>query len=103
MHGTIRERTKVMRGLETTKTARLMIDGYMLYYNHMRPHTALGGKTPAVAAKLPVHLRDWNDVAMLNAERVEMRKRELVDRTLIQRPSLKARPLRDRKLRVRGL
>jgi hypothetical protein len=40
--------TKVMRALRTLESATL--DGQRIYYNHMRPHQGLGGKTPAEAA-----------------------------------------------------
>lgn len=47
LHGTIRQRNKVMRGLGDIETAQTMMDGLRIYYNFMRPHMALGGKTPA--------------------------------------------------------
>jgi transposase-like protein len=50
LHGTIRERNKVMRGLEDDKTAQTIIDGFRIYYNFIRPHMALNGKTPAESA-----------------------------------------------------
>jgi transposase InsO family protein len=53
-HGTFKERNKVMRGLKTTDTATL--DGQRVYYNHIRPHQGLNGKTPAQAAGLELDL-----------------------------------------------
>jgi transposase-like protein len=47
LHGTIRQRNKVMRGLDDEETARTMMDGLRIYDNFIRPHTALNGKTPA--------------------------------------------------------
>ncbi|MGD0494663.1 MAG: DDE-type integrase/transposase/recombinase [Candidatus Bathyarchaeia archaeon] len=52
LHGTIRQRNKVMRGLDDEETAQTMMDGLRIYYNFMRPHIALGGKTPAQQAKI---------------------------------------------------
>lgn len=52
-HGTVKERTKVMRGLRDGKTAGLLAKGYRIYYNFVRPHKALRGLTPAEAAGLP--------------------------------------------------
>jgi transposase-like protein len=46
--GTLKERTKVMRALKNSDTA--ILDGQRIYYNHIRPHQALNGKTPAEAA-----------------------------------------------------
>ena len=42
--------TKVMRALRTLESAPL--DGQRIYYNHIRPHQGLNGKTPAQAAGL---------------------------------------------------
>jgi len=36
-----------MRGLEDEPTAQTIIDGFRIYYNFIRPHMALNGKTPA--------------------------------------------------------
>jgi len=52
LHGTIRERNKVMRGLEDEPTAQTIIDGFRIYYNFIRPHMALNGKTPAEKEKV---------------------------------------------------
>ena len=52
-HGTVKERTKVMRGFRNDKTASLFAKGYRIYYNFVRPHKTLKGKTPAEAAGLP--------------------------------------------------
>jgi len=52
LHGTIRQRSKVMRGLDDEATAQTMMDGMRIYYNFIRPHMALNGKTPAQKAKI---------------------------------------------------
>jgi hypothetical protein len=52
LHGTIRQRNKVMRGLDDEATAQTMMDGMRIYYNFIRPHTALKGQTPAQIAKI---------------------------------------------------
>lgn len=41
------ERNKTMRGLDSEPTAQTMMDGMRIYYNFIRPHMALDGKTPA--------------------------------------------------------
>ena len=56
LHGTIRERNKVMRGLEDQPTAQTIIDGFRIYYNFIRPHMALNGKTPAEQASIGLEL-----------------------------------------------
>lgn len=52
LHGTIRQRNKVMRGLDGEESAQTMMDGLRIYYNFMRPHMALDGKTPAQKARI---------------------------------------------------
>jgi len=48
MHGSIREREKVTSGLKVDDTP--IIPMSRLYYNFIRPHSALDGKTPAETA-----------------------------------------------------
>jgi transposase InsO family protein len=61
-HGTFKERNKAMRALKTGDTA--ILDGQRIYYNHIRPHQALNGKTPAQAAGLELDLgvNKWLDL-----------------------------------------
>ena len=41
-----------MCGLDDVETAHTMMDGLRIYYNFIRPHTALNGKTPAEKAQI---------------------------------------------------
>jgi hypothetical protein len=50
--GTVRSREKVMRSLKREDSP--ILDGYRIFHNHVRPHTALGGKTPAEACGIEV-------------------------------------------------
>jgi putative transposase len=52
LHGTEKERIKVMRGFHSRDGPKLFMDGFRVHYNLVRPHAALG-TTPAVAAGLP--------------------------------------------------
>jgi len=52
LHGTIRQRNKVMRGLDDEQTAQTMMNGLRIYYNFVRPHMALDGKTLAQKARI---------------------------------------------------
>jgi transposase-like protein len=56
LHNTVRERVKVMRGLHNDKTASVFNDGFKAYYNFIRPHQALNGKTPAEVAGINLKL-----------------------------------------------
>ncbi len=61
-HGTLKDRTKVMRGLKDMQTARLFTDGWLVYYNYLRPHEALNDRTPAQAAGVRYPYRNWHDI-----------------------------------------
>ena len=52
MNGEIRDREKVMRGLERKDSP--ILTGYQLFHNYIRPHMALKGKTPSEAAGITV-------------------------------------------------
>jgi putative transposase len=51
-NGEIRDREKTMRGLKTKDTA--ILQGYQIFHNYFRPHSALDGKTPAEACGIKV-------------------------------------------------
>jgi len=61
-HGTLKARTKVMRGLKGVQSAKLITDGWLVHYNFFRPHEGLGGRTPASAAGVRFPYRNWVDV-----------------------------------------
>jgi transposase-like protein len=64
LQGTQRERTKVMRGLDNDESAQRYADGQRLYYNFLRPHQALKGKTPAEKAGIDLKLEGnkWEEL-----------------------------------------
>ena len=61
-HGTLKSRTKVMRGLNSPESALTILDGWLVYYNFFRPHESLGDKTPAEKAGLDFPINNWLDV-----------------------------------------
>ncbi|MBM3943937.1 MAG: IS1/IS6 family transposase [SAR202 cluster bacterium] len=63
LQGTIRQREKTMRGLQSLDTANLMMDGWRINYNYFRPHDGLDGKTPAEAGRVESPFENWEDVA----------------------------------------
>ena len=52
MNGEIRDREKTMRGLKRKRT--VILQGYQLYHNYIRPHEALYGKTPSEACGITI-------------------------------------------------
>ncbi|MFC1949376.1 transposase [Chloroflexota bacterium] len=49
-HETLKQRTKVMRGLKNIESANDFISGWLVHYNYIRPHTSLNDRTPAEVA-----------------------------------------------------
>jgi hypothetical protein len=60
--GTLKDRTKVLRGLKKPETAKKFIEGWLIHYNYFRPHISLKGKTPARKASIILSANDWLDV-----------------------------------------
>lgn len=60
--GTLKDRTKVLRGLKKPETAKKFIEGWLIHYNYFRPHISLKGKTPAQKAGITLSANDWLDV-----------------------------------------
>jgi putative transposase len=54
LHGTLKDRTRSMRGLKSFESTKLLLEGYSVHYNCIRPHQSLGGKTPAQAARMQI-------------------------------------------------
>jgi putative transposase len=59
LHGTLKDRTKVMRGLKEEDTVRTLLKGWVVHYNYVRKHQALDGKTPAQASGIDIK-NDWH-------------------------------------------
>jgi transposase-like protein len=52
LHGSIRQREKTMRGIKTKETP--ILEGHRLYYNFIKPHENLNGKTPSEEAGITI-------------------------------------------------
>jgi len=61
-HGTLKDRTKVMRALKNKNTLQKFTDGWLVYYNFFKPHMSLENKTPAETAGLKYENHSWADV-----------------------------------------
>jgi hypothetical protein len=99
LNGTVRERTKVMRGMKTVESSGAILDGWVVHYNHFRPHMGLKNQTPAQAALAEIPLKQWDDVARLDVrpfsrKRVSLEKLEPKERQL--RPPKPQEPKRRR-------
>ena len=56
LSGTVRERDKVMRGFKNEESAQQIIEDFRAYYNFIRKHQSLKGKTPAEMANIDLNL-----------------------------------------------
>jgi hypothetical protein len=61
-HGTLKQRTKVMRGLKNIESAHDFMNGWLVHYNYLRPHTELNDKTPAEVAGIVFPYKNWADI-----------------------------------------
>jgi len=56
LNNTVRERDKVMRGMQNNETATVLMNGFRNYYNVLRPHMGIDNRTPAETAGLNLEL-----------------------------------------------
>jgi len=61
-HGTLKARTKIMRGLKNLETATDFTQGWLAHYNYLRPHESLNDKTPAQEAGIIYPYKNWQDI-----------------------------------------
>lgn len=61
-HGTLKARTKVMRGLKNFESAHEFTNGWLVHYNYLRPHESLNDITPAQAAGVEYPYRNWAEI-----------------------------------------
>ncbi len=74
LHGSMKDRTKVMRAFDSDATAQQTMKGFQVYYNFIRPHMGLNGYTPAEVANVQVELGENKWRGMIDAS-VEARNR----------------------------
>lgn len=55
LNGTVREREKIMRGLEDMANTEAFLAGFQNYYNYIREHSVIG-MTPAMASNIDLNL-----------------------------------------------
>ena len=57
-NGTIKNRTKIMRCFGSFHPCQTTLNAFKIYYNFLRPHMALDGKTPAEEAGIHLNLKN---------------------------------------------
>jgi putative transposase len=61
-HGTLKERTDIVRGFKNPVMAKLLTDAWLVHYNFFKEHTTLGDIPPAQKMGIPTPFEDWNGV-----------------------------------------
>lgn len=67
LQGTIRDREKVLRGLEGLESGQRYFDGWLVNYNMFREHEGIRGLTPAEMAGVNPGFGEWGDVVRIAA------------------------------------
>jgi putative transposase len=84
-HESLKQRTKVMKGLKNLESAHEFIEGWLVYYNYLRPHQALQDKTPAEVAGIVYPYKNWADIIRKHTPSVKI-VTEHYPRTAIRLP-----------------
>jgi transposase-like protein len=59
-HGSVKQRYKVMRGLKTTKSAKIILETWgMVHYNYFKPHETLGDIPPIQKTDYKPKFSNW--------------------------------------------
>jgi hypothetical protein len=61
-HGTLKDRTKVIRGFKNMDTARLLTQAWLVHYNFFKEHESLGNIPPAQRMGLITPFKNWAEV-----------------------------------------
>ena len=69
-HSSLKERYKVTRGFNCKNSGEIILEGWMIYYNFVRPHMSLNGKTPAEASGINLDLGEnkWEGLIKQSVE-----------------------------------
>jgi len=60
--GTLKDRTKIIRGFKNMRTAELLTDAWLVHYNFFKEHEALGNIPPAQKMGIPTPFKNWAEV-----------------------------------------
>lgn len=93
LNGFVRDRETVTHGLDNAKATQEWIDAIRIHYNFIKPHSAIGGQTPAEAAGININLGE-NKVETL------MRQAAIHNRDASIEPFVKGLGIRLQKLLI---
>ena len=79
LQGTIRDREKTLRALDSLETGQRYFDGWAIHYNIMREHEGIEFQTPAELAGVSAPFTEWADVVRVEATDTSRRKGDFPD------------------------
>jgi len=63
LHGSLKDMLRSRRGMNDEAKTEAMLDGWFVFYNFLRPHSSLGGKTRAEVAGIKLDLTNrWESL-----------------------------------------
>ncbi len=68
----LQERSKILNGLKSLEAVDRFLEGFLVYYNFLRPHDLLHGRTPAEAAGIKYTANTWMDVILMATPRLRV-------------------------------
>lgn len=96
-NGTLKDRLRPMRGMDRNSNFQVILEGFVFYYNYLRPHMGIGGKTPAEKAGAGYPYKNWGDVVNSQKPMLEVPK----DARIEYRVRRKAKRIKKAKARTR--
>jgi len=78
-HGTLKQRTKVMRDLKQPYSARIILDGFVTHYNFFLEHSYLDYLTPATISGIGEGIYNWGDLIELSMNNLKPITEENID------------------------
>jgi len=85
--GTLKDRTKIIRGFKNLKTAELLTDAWLVHYNFFKEHESLGNIPPAQKMGIPTPLKSWAEV--VNPARAALNTKPMLLSVVREKPSLR--------------
>lgn len=69
--GTLKDRTKVLRGFKRIDNARLITEGFLVHYNFFKQHEAVGNVPPAQNMGKELPFKDWYEAVKIAGQETE--------------------------------
>jgi putative transposase len=89
-HGTLKDRTKVIRGFKNMDTARVLTQAWLVHYNFFKEHETLGNVPPAVKMGA-TPIKDWAEVVSQTKTIKHMKPKFILDTNI--KPVLQIRTM----------